>query len=523
MRLLQVLKQTPQIALGQFVRGQHYIRRKEGWESAIGLEVHAQIATKSKLFSPAPCNYGAPVNTQVALLDAATPGTLPVLNRKSVEAAVLTGLALSCRINPVSTFDRKHYFYADLPAGYQITQQRNPIASNGKLDFIVYTPSCHPAPYNHSCNIIQLQLEQDSGKSLHDEVDQRSLIDLNRAGIALMEIVFEPNLRDGEEASALIKELTLILQRIQTCDCKMEEGSLRVDANISVNRIGEPLGVRTEIKNLSSIRSIVNSIEYEVVRQIDVLEKGGEVINETRSFDSSRKETVPMRDKEMKQDYRFMPEPNLPPIRLLYEPNASSSSGPNILHVQRKMKELPEVTRNRLVKKYGIRMQSAIVIVSSPGLLEYFTAVMSFKNGESAVKVTNVLQGALMEILNINKIDYSQCPIKPKDVADIVSFLESSRINTAQSEIVLKKLLDDDARTPEQIIKEEGLEQISEDSEIEKMCLEVLKNNAKLVEGYKRNPSKFQKKILGTLDAAGKGKLNMKKASEIMLNLLKKD
>lgn len=283
------------------------IRSKQPWISTIGLEVHAQLLTKTKLFSRALAAYGGPVNSQVDFFDASTPGTLPVINKKAVELALKSSLALNCQINQVSTFDRKHYFYADLPAGYQITQQRKPLAVNGHLNFTVIKSTTVKQTYTSKANIIQIQIEQDSGKSLHDEDLNYTLLDLNRCGTGLIEIVFGPDLFHGEEAASLVKELSLILQRLEVCSCKMELGAMRVDANISVRPFGSnQLGIRTEVKNINSIRGIVNAIEHEVDRQIEILESGGEVINETRNYDANQKKSVPMRDKEVKQDYREM-------------------------------------------------------------------------------------------------------------------------------------------------------------------------------------------------------------------------
>ncbi|CAH1970282.1 unnamed protein product [Acanthoscelides obtectus] len=272
---------------------------KSQWQSVVGLEVHAQIKSNSKLFSGASTKFSSPVNTGVALFDCSIPGTLPVLNKRCVEAGVLTALALGCRVNPVSYFDRKHYFYADLPMGYQITQQRAPLAVQGELKFQVYTPAIHKKPYQAKVKIQQIQLEQDSAKSLHDT--DRSLVDLNRAGVPLMELVFDPDLKDGEEAAALVKELVLILQKLNTCSCKMEEGALRVDANVSIHKEGEPLGVRTEIKNIGSIRGVASAVESEIKRQIQVRNALGTITNETRAWDPINKTTVAMRDKEVVQ------------------------------------------------------------------------------------------------------------------------------------------------------------------------------------------------------------------------------
>ncbi|KAL1130890.1 hypothetical protein AAG570_012131, partial [Ranatra chinensis] len=338
--------------------------RQSKWLSVVGLEIHAQINTVSKLFSGSPTSFGSAPNSNVSLFDAAIPGTLPVLNKKCIEAGVITALALSCRVNPLSTFDRKHYFYADLPAGYQITQQRAPLASDGQLSFQVFTPGVNKMPYQKISKIKQIQLEQDSGKSFHDEIEKKSLIDLNRAGIPLMELVFEPDLNDGEEAAALIKELSLILLTIDTCTCKMEEGALRVDANISVSQNSGNLGTRTEIKNIGSVRGVAKAVDFEIERQIEILENGGEIVNETRAWDPTTGVTLPMRDKEVKQDYRFMPEPNLLPLRLNVGGNRIEGLI-NVEDLRRKVPELPEDTRQKLIRDYGLPATFAIILVVS--------------------------------------------------------------------------------------------------------------------------------------------------------------
>ncbi|KAJ8868025.1 hypothetical protein PR048_031834 [Dryococelus australis] len=361
------------------------------WHSVVGLEIHAQIMSSSKLFSGASVQFGSPVNQCVSLFDAAIPGTLPVLNRRCVEAGVLTALALSCRVNPVSRFDRKHYFYADLPAGYQITQQRAPLATGGQLQFQVYVPGAHSKPYTKMCGIHQLQLEQDSGKSLHDDEAARTLIDLNRAGVPLMEIVFEPDLADGEEAAALVRELVIILQRLGTCSCKMDEGALRVDANVSVHHPGDPLGVRTEIKNIGSVRAVAHAVQFEIERQVSVLDAGGNVINETRLWDAVYNQTLPMRDKEVVQDYRFMPEPNLPPLKV--ELNTVGSPDSDILSVPALRAELPELpadTRRRLCEQYQLSPETAIILVCHHNFSFNF--------------VTSFLSPQLHHIITITKI-----------------------------------------------------------------------------------------------------------------------
>nr|CAD7199734.1 unnamed protein product [Timema douglasi] len=342
----------------------YFFVSRSNWESVVGLEIHAQISSVSKLFSGAGTQFASPVNESVSFFDAAIPGTLPVLNRRCVEAGIVTALALSCKINSVSMFDRKHYFYADLPAGYQITQQRAPLAQGGQLQFQVFTPGVHKEPYSKTSHIHQLQLEQDSGRSLHDDVARRTLIDLNRAGIPLMEIVFEPDLQDGEEAAALVRELSMILERLGTCSCRMDEGALRVDANISVHKKGSPLGIRTEVKNIGSVRAVAHAIQFEIDRQVGVLELGGSIVNETRSWDAQCRQTLPMRDKEEKQDYRFMPEPNLPPLRVVNDGETSADlSLVNVNELKTRLPELPAETRQKLGEQFRLPAESIIILV----------------------------------------------------------------------------------------------------------------------------------------------------------------
>nr|CAD7567611.1 unnamed protein product [Timema californicum] len=398
------------------------------WESVVGLEIHAQISSVSKLFSGAGTQFASPVNESVSFFDAAIPGTLPVLNRRCVEAGIVTALALSCKINSVSMFDRKHYFYADLPAGYQITQQRAPLAQGGQLQFQVFTPGVHKEPYSKTSHIHQLQLEQDSGRSLHDDVAHRTLIDLNRAGIPLMEIVFEPDLQDGEEAAALVRELSMILERLGTCSCRMDEGALRVDANISVHKKGSPLGIRTEVKNIGSVRAVAHAIQFEIDRQVGVLESGGLIVNETRSWDAQCRQTLPMRDKEEKQlanelvvlsqtaedreievrisDYRFMPEPNLPPLRVVNDGETSADlSLVNVNELKTRLPELPAETRQKLGEQFRLPAESVIILVNENLLLQHFRNIMKENESRDPIIAVNLLIMDFLTSLNKNKIN----------------------------------------------------------------------------------------------------------------------
>ncbi|XP_031964170.1 glutamyl-tRNA(Gln) amidotransferase subunit B, mitochondrial isoform X3 [Corvus moneduloides] len=337
------------------------------WIPVVGLEIHAQISSKSKLFSGSQVQFAAPPNSLVSFFDASLPGTLPVLNRRCVEAAVMTGLALNCSINKKSLFDRKHYFYADLPAGYQITQQRVPIAVNGSLSYSLCIDNKMSQMVTKTVRIKQIQLEQDSGKSLHDDTRSQTLVDLNRAGVGLMEVVMEPDMCCGEEAAAAVRELQLILQTLGSSQAVMAEGQLRVDANVSVHHPGEPYGVRTEVKNINSIRFLAKAVDYEIQRQIEELENGGTILNETRAFDSKLGCTVPMRDKEGKQDYRFMPEPNLPPL-ILYDAkslpaNMNHQQVINIDWIHERLPDLPSVKREKLVEQYGILPEHSFTLL----------------------------------------------------------------------------------------------------------------------------------------------------------------
>ncbi|KAF6093902.1 glutamyl-tRNA amidotransferase subunit B [Phyllostomus discolor] len=398
---------------GKLRKGEHE------WAAVVGLEVHAQISSNSKLFSGSQVHFVAPPNSLVSFFDASLPGTLPVLNRRCVEAAVMTGLALNCRINKKSLFDRKHYFYADLPAGYQITQQRLPIAVNGSLAYSICVGAKRSQVINKTVRIKQIQLEQDSGKSLHDDLRSQTLIDLNRAGVGLLEVVLEPDMSCGEEAATAVRELQLILQALGTSQANMAEGQLRVDANISVHRPGEPLGVRTEVKNLNSARFLARAIDYEIQRQIRELENGGEILNETRSFDFKLGCTVPMRDKEGKQDYRFIPEPNLPPLLLYDSESLPAGADPqqvvNIDQIREQLPELPSVTREKLVQQYGMLPEQSLTLLNEVGLLEFFQNVIKETRAEPK-KVTSWVLNTFLGFLKQQNLAVSESPLSPTRV-----------------------------------------------------------------------------------------------------------
>ncbi|XP_076068019.1 glutamyl-tRNA(Gln) amidotransferase subunit B, mitochondrial [Oratosquilla oratoria] len=479
--------------------------KRKVWQPVIGLEIHVQISSESKIFSRIPTKYGAPPNSQVGVFEAAHPGTLPVLNKKCVEIAVKTALALGCTVNKVSRFDRKHYFYPDLPAGYQITQLDHPIASRGHLEFHVYNSAVHKKPYRHGVDIVQIQLEEDSGKSLHDSENHRCLVDLNRAGQPLMEIVFAPGLHNGEEAAALIKELILILTRLGASNCLMEEGSLRVDANISVHQKGEPFGTRTEVKNLNSIRAVVKAIEFEIERQTEILNSGGRVVNETRSFDADKKETVSMRDKEVVQDYRFMPEPNLPPLRLYDsdEPGYKKIEGSlDIATIRASIPELPDATRERIMTIYKIPLVQAITLTSHEGLLHYFEEVMEDTSRNSTL-VCNLLLIDLLALLYEKDLHINVCPITPKVFGEIVDLQQSGTIAHQNTLRLLKELFEGNECSPAEIVEANKWQTISDPDVLEELCNQILSENEKLVKKYHTN-SKKKVRVMNNLMAAAR-------------------
>ncbi|CAG4947232.1 unnamed protein product [Colias eurytheme] len=491
------------------------------WKSVVGLEVHAQLNTNSKLFSGAQNTFGGVVNNCVSLFDAAIPGTLPVLNRKCVELGVLTALAFSCKVNEVSSFDRKHYFYADLPSGYQITQQRAPLANDGVIQFQVYTPGVHKKPYNKSSKIKQIQLEQDSGKSLHDAELKRSLVDLNRAGAPLIEIVFEPDLEDGEEAAALVKELVLIVQRLGACTGRMEEGALRVDANVSMHKEGEPLSTRTEIKNIGSIRSVASAVRHEIDRQQSVLENGGKIINETRAWDAVAKVTVPMRDKEVVQDYRYMPEPNLPPLRLNLTSRHDTQDVISVPLIRDRIPELPEETRTNLINDFELRPEIAIQLVNEPTLLDFFHELTIDKR-RNPTKVANLLLNDLLTVLNKRKINVADCKVTVKQLVEVTDLLLSAKINLDVCRNVLDEIVESPHKSPKHIVKEKGWMLVTDEDEITDKCLKVIENNPKLVKQYRDGKVKVLKALLGILVKTSDSKLDMSLASKRMEELLKK-
>ena len=480
------------------------------WKSTVGLEIHAQIATKSKLFSGASTNFSSPINSCVSLFDCAIPGTMPVLNKKCVEAGVSTALALSCEVNNVSMFERKHYFYSDLPAGFQITQQKKPLAINGELKFIVFTPEMQKQPYFKTSKIKQIQLEQDSGRSFHSEHFERNLVDLNRAGIPLMELVFEPDLTNGEEAAALVRELSFILQLIGTCSCKMEEGALRVDANVSVSRDNASLGTRTELKNIGSTGALDDAIEYEIKRQISVLKEGGKIVNETRGWDPQQQKTIPMREKEEKHDYRFMPEPNLPPLYLH-----------NLIDVESLREQLPELPEQMRQKTFqDLKPQAFVGITSNLELFKLFRNILENGKYRNPQLVATILISEITAFLHVNNLQFTYCSDNLNRIGEAIDLIQDKAINYMILQKLLNKLVIEPNKTPKQIIEENNWFMISDESKLEKLCLEILEKQPKLVKKYKKGRTRVFKVLLQQVASATNDCANMEQTTKIMTRLL---
>ncbi|XP_066242610.1 glutamyl-tRNA(Gln) amidotransferase subunit B, mitochondrial [Saccopteryx leptura] len=493
------------LAQQSLVTAQKPRKGEHDWAAVVGLEIHAQISSNSKLFSGSQVLFAAPPNSLVSFFDASLPGTLPVLNRRCVEAAVMTGLALNCHINKKSLFDRKHYFYADLPAGYQITQQRLPIAVNGSLAYSLCVGKQQTQVISKTVRVKQIQLEQDSGKSLHDDRRSETLIDLNRAGVGLLEVVLEPDLSCGEEAATAIRELQLILQALGTSQANMAEGQLRVDANISVHHPGEPLGVRTEVKNLNSARFLARAIDYEIQRQINELENGGEIVNETRSFDYKLGCTVPMRDKEGKQDYRFIPEPNLPPLLLYDSASLPAGADPqqviNIDQIREQLPELPSVTRKKLVQEYGMLLEHSITLLNEVGLLEFFQNVIKETRAEPK-KVTSWVLNIFLGFLKQQNLAVSESPVTPSALAELLNLLDSKAISSAAAKQVFEELWRTEGKSPTQIVAEKRLELLQDRAALEQLCRATLEENPQVVMDMKKGNPRAVNKLIGLVRKA---------------------
>ncbi len=442
------------------------------WEVVIGLEVHAQVTSESKLFSGASASYGAAPNENVSLVDAAFPGMLPVINKFCVEQAVKTGLGLNAKINYWSRFDRKNYFYPDLPQGYQISQYKDPIVGEGEIEVELDDGDII------TVGIERLHLEQDAGKSIHDLAPAESYVDLNRSGIALMEIVSKPEMRSAEEASAYFGKLRTILRYLGTCDGNMEEGSMRADVNVSVRRPGEGLGTRTETKNVNSIRYVRQVVDYEARRQIEVLEAGGQIDQETRLFNVATGETRTMRSKEDAQDYRYFPDPDLLPLEL--DPSWVDT-------IRGSLPELPDAKRKRFMADYGLSQYDATVLSQDREKATYFETVAEGRDGKLASNwVTTELFGAL----NKAGLDIDASPVSAENLGKLVDLIAKQTISGRIAKDVFAIMLEEGG-DPEAIVEAKGLKQVTDTGAIEKAIDEIIAANPAQVEQVKEKPKTF--------------------------------
>jgi aspartyl-tRNA(Asn)/glutamyl-tRNA(Gln) amidotransferase subunit B len=458
------------MADAQDVQERNLIQGATGpWEVVAGLEVHAQILSNAKLFSGACAAFGGSPNSHVSPIDAGMPGMLPSVNGFCIEQAVRTGLGLKARINKRSVFERKNYFYPDLPNGYQISQYAEPLVGRGLLTIDL------PDGTTKDIGITRLHVEMDAGKSLHDQRPNATLVDLNRSGVALMEIVSEPDARSAEEAVLAMRKLRSIVRYLGTCDGNMEEGSLRCDANVSVRRPGDPLGTRCEIKNLNSMRFIGRAIDLEARRQIEVLEAGGTIEQETRLFDAIKGETRPMRTKEEAHDYRYFPDPDLLPLEL---------DDALIARLEAELPELPDAKKARFVEQYGLSPYDAEVLVAERTTADYFEEAAK---GRDAKLVANWVTGDLFGALNRAGLDIAQAPIAADRLGKLVGMIQTGAISGRIAKDVFQTMFET-GEAPEAIVAKEGLAQISDAGALEQIIDELIAANPAQVASYEKNP-----------------------------------
>ena len=468
------------------------------WEVVVGLEVHAQVTSKAKLFSGASAEYGAGPNENVSMIDAAMPGMLPVINKYCVEQAVKTGLGLNAKINLWSRFDRKNYFYPDLPQGYQISQYKDPIVGEGEIEVELDDGE------TITVGIERLHLEQDAGKSIHDLSPKESYVDLNRSGVALMEIVSKPEMRSAEEGAAYFSKLRTIVRYLGTCDGNMEEGSMRADVNVSVRRPGEPLGTRTETKNVNSIRYVRQAIDYEARRQIEVLEAGGEINQETRLFNVTTGETRAMRSKEHAHDYRYFPDPDLLPLEL---------DSAWVEAIRKTLPELPDAKKHRFMKDYGLSSYDAAVLAADRAKADYFEAAAKGRGGKLAANwVTVELFGAL----NKAGKDIQDSPASAAQLNALIGLIEDGTISGKIAKDVFALIFDgEEAGDPAEIVERRGLKQVTDTSAIEKIVDEIIVANPAQVEQVKEKPKTFGWFVGQVMKATG-GKANPAAVNDIL-------
>ncbi len=481
---------------------------KEDYEVVIGLEVHAELSTKTKIFCSCPTEFGAAPNAHTCPVCMAMPGTLPVLNEKVVEYAVKAGLATNCSIARDSKNDRKNYFYPDLPKSYQISQFDKPLCNNGYIEIEDENGE------KKQIRILRIHIEEDAGKLNHNEFGGGSLVDLNRAGVPLIEIVSEPDIRSSKEADQYLRKLKSTLEYIEVSDCKMQEGSLRADVNVSVHKPGTPYGTRTEMKNMNSFKSISRAIEYEVSRQIEVIEDGGVIEQETLRWDDVSGRTFSMRDKEDAQDYRYFPDPDLVAIRL---------SDEYVEDIKKNLPELPESRKARYMNEFMLSEKDARLLTASKYLSNLFEAAE--KECKNAKAVANWILSDISRILNEEELEPENIPFTGKELAKLVMLIDKGTISSAIGKKVIEELFTgkkEKAKDPEEIIKEKGWIQISDEGAIKEVVLKVLSENPQSIADYKAGKDKALGFLVGQAMKQTKGKANPQMLNKMFIEELKK-
>ncbi len=471
------------------------------WEIVIGMEVHAQIIAESKLFSGAAASFGAAPNSQVSLVDAAMPGMLPVLNEYCVEQAIKTGLGLNAQINKTSVFERKNYFYPDLPQGYQISQFLHPIVGKGEIEIDLADGSIK------TIGITRLHMEQDAGKSVHDQHPTKSYVDLNRSGCALMEIVSEPEISSPEEATAYLSKLRMILRYLGTCDGNMEEGSMRADVNVSVRKPGDKLGTRCEVKNVNSLKAVQQAIEYEAQRQIEIIEGGGAINQETRLWDPAKQETRSMRSKEEAHDYRYFPDPDLLPLHV-----ADSW----IDRVRETLPELPDQKKHRFMDSFGLSAYDANVLIAERVRADYYETVAK---GRDAKLAANWVLNELLGALNKDNKGIADSFIAAAQLGQLIDLISDNTISGKIAKDVFAEMYKS-GKDPAVIVEEKGLKQVTDTGAIEKIVDEVIAENPDSVAGYKAGKDKLFGFFVGQVMKKSQGKANPGVVNELLKSKL---
>jgi aspartyl-tRNA(Asn)/glutamyl-tRNA(Gln) amidotransferase subunit B len=477
------------------------------WEVVIGLEVHAQVTSAAKLFSGASTEFGGEPNSQVSLVDAAMPGMLPVPNAECIRQAVRTGMALEAKINPWSRFDRKNYFYADLPQGYQISQLYHPIVGEGEIEILLDDKDEASAK---RIGVERIHLEQDAGKLMHDQHPSMSYVDLNRSGVALMEIVSKPDMRSPEEAGAYIRKLRSILRYVGSCDGNMEQGSMRADVNVSVRKPGGELGTRTETKNVNSVRFIMAAIDYEANRQVDVLEGGGAIVQETRLWDPDKTETRSLRSKEEAHDYRYFPDPDLLPVEL---------SEPFLEECRASLPELPDAKRRRYEGALGLSPYNAAVLTADVTTARWFEALLEKLGDAHAQRASNWVTSDLFGALNRLGKDIDESPVTPAQAADLLRLTADGTLSGTLAKQVFEIMLETGG-DPAAIVEERGLKQTSDTGAIDAAIADVMASNADKVAEYRGGKDKLFGFFVGQVMKAMQGKANPQVVNDLLRKAL---